>query len=60
MPEIVHTDGLDDTPSKDKKPRPDEDSSLAEKQKAERDKNFGRDQGGNQQGNQRGIGNPRG
>jgi hypothetical protein len=34
------------------------DATLEEKQKKERSKTFGREQGGNQQGNQRGIGNP--
>jgi len=34
------------------------DATLEERQKAERAKTFGREQGGNQQGNQRGKGNP--
>jgi hypothetical protein len=33
-------------------------ADLDQAQKAERDKTFGREQGGNQQGNQRGIGHP--
>jgi hypothetical protein len=33
-------------------------TDLERKQNAEREKTYGREQGGNQQGNQRGIGNP--
>ncbi len=38
-------------------PSPESDD-LERRQKEERDKTFGREQGGNQQGNQRGIGHP--
>ena len=52
---ITHTDGKQDSPPE---PGNDDGKSLERKQREERDKNFGREQGGNQQGNQRGTGNP--
>ena len=54
---ITHTDGAPDNPATQERDRKDE-APLDRAQRKERDKNFGREQGGNQEGNQRGLGNP--
>lgn len=59
---IVHTDGAPDNPATEDREKSEnpgtKDTALDHAQRKERDKNFGREQGGNQEGNQRGLGNP--